>query len=256
VHTTKDGRRYSYYVSKPEDNAKDPDGKQGRLPARELERHISERMQRFLSDENELAAAIEFGAALDQRTAVLRAARNACDAESEVRWTKFRSVIHQIRVRPQQIDLELSRERLNVLLLGTARTGSLEDDDRPDIIKLELPIRLHRTGHDLRLIINNGPAADESGKQDPALMKWLARGRRWYQQLTSGEIPSLRAIAASEGITERFISRVIAGSLLAPDIVERVVQGRQPITFTVKSIKLRPPTNWEEQRRAFGMMTR
>jgi hypothetical protein len=84
-------------------------------------------------------------------------------------------------------------------------------------------------------------------------MEWLARGRKWYQQLTSGEMTSLRAISAAEGIDERFVSRVIAGSLLAPDIVERVVLGRQPITFSVKSLKLRPPTNWDEQRRQFGM---
>jgi hypothetical protein len=161
--------------------------------------------------------------------------------------------MHRIDVRPERVELRLDRVELRKLLLGADLPLPEGAEEHAAIITLEIPVRLYHTGHNLRLIVNNGPTTDESGRQDPALMKWLARGRKWYQQLTSGEMPSLRAIAAAEGIAERFVSRVIVGSLLAPDIVERVVQGRQPITFSVKSLKLRPPTDWDEQRRQFGM---
>ena len=236
VHTTKGGRRYRYYVSKPEDNAKHPGSKQARLPGEELERHISTRLEQFLLNDGELFSTIGFGREPARHAAIQQTAHAVCAAEPEARWIQFRSAIHRIRVRLESIDLELSRKGLFKLLLGQDSELLGEEVEQPAIANLVLPVRLYRTGHDLRLVINNGPNGDEAGKQDPALMKWLARGRRWYQQLTSGEMPSLRAIASAEGITERFVSRVIAGSLLAPDIIEKVIQGRQPITFTVKSL--------------------
>lgn len=84
-------------------------------------------------------------------------------------------------------------------------------------------------------------------------MKLIGRGIHWYRQLTSGAMGSLRAIAMAEGLSERYVSRVISGSLLAPDVVEKIVQGRHPVRFTVKSLELRPPVLWHEQRRKFGV---
>jgi hypothetical protein len=102
-------------------------------------------------------------------------------------------------------------------------------------------------------VVNNGPAAGEAGRQDIALLKLIARGLQWYKQLTTGERSSLRSISDAEGLSERHVSRIISGSLLAPDIIEKIVQGRHPIRFTVRSLKLRPPVLWDEQRRVFDM---
>ena len=49
------------------------------------------------------------------------------------------------------------------------------------------------------------------------------------------------------------MARILYGSLLAPDIIEKVVQGRQPVGFTVKSLKRLPPLDWDGQRRLYGM---
>ncbi|TCO39875.1 hypothetical protein EV148_10620 [Dokdonella fugitiva] len=113
--------------------------------------------------------------------------------------------------------------------------------------------RLYRTGHDLRLVVNNGPSGNEAGVVDKALVKLIARCRRWYEQITTGQRSSLREIAQAEKLDERYIARILYGSLLAPDIIEKVLQGRQPVTFTVKSLKRAPPLDWDEQRRLYGM---
>ena len=81
----------------------------------------------------------------------------------------------------------------------------------------------------------------------------IGRGRRWYEQLTTGERTSLRQIAEAEKLDERYVARVLYGALLAPDIIEKILQGRQPVRFTVKSLKRLPPLDWEEQRRLYGM---
>ena len=64
---------------------------------------------------------------------------------------------------------------------------------------LTIASHLYRTGHDLRMVITDEETT-QSGKRDLKLLRLIARGRRWYEQLTSGEMPSLRAIARSEGL--------------------------------------------------------
>jgi hypothetical protein len=145
------------------------------------------------------------------------------------------------------VDLVLDRNAVRQFL-GAA----VAEETRPVIVTI--PIRLYRTGHDLRLVVNNGPMSDEAGAPDRALTRLIARGRRWYEQLTSGERTSLRDIAEAEKLDERYVSRVLYGALLAPDIIEKTLQGHQPVRFTVKSLKRLPPIDWEEQRRLYGML--
>jgi len=66
----------------------------------------------------------------------------------------------------------------------------------------------------------------EQRQPDAALLRLIARGQRWYRLLISGKRRSLRSIAEAEGVTERYVSRIIAESLLAPDIIEMAVQVR------------------------------
>jgi hypothetical protein len=172
---------------------------------------------------------------------------------SSERWTLFRTLIQQVVVQSNAMALTLDASRLRHALLGHRGCETSPHPDFAATITVMIPIALHRTGHDLRLVVNNGPSAGEAGRQDAPLMKLIARDLHWYKQLTSGEMHSLRAITSAEGLTERYVSRVISGSLLAPDVVEKIVQGRHPIRFTVKSLKLRPPVLWDEQRRKFAM---
>ena len=77
-------------------------------------------------------------------------------------------------------------------------------------------------------------------------------GRKWYRQITSGQHTTFRSIGKTEGVTERYVARVIRGSLLAPDIIQRVIEGRQPVTLTVQKLKRPFPNDWTEQRKFFG----
>lgn len=254
VHTTKGGRRYRYYVSRREDNAKDPHGQQGRVPAVELESHIASAIVKLLTSERELldAAAIPDDDAARRRE-LLKAADQLAKVGSSERWNRYRPLIQRIVVQSNAIDLSLDTTRLRRALLGHRGGESPPHPDFAATVTVTIPVALYRTGHDLRLVVNNGPAAGEAGRQDAPLMKLIGRGIHWYRQLTSGAMGSLRAIAMAEGLSERYVSRVISGSLLAPDVVEKIVQGRHPVRFTVKSLELRPPVLWHEQRRKFGV---
>src|SRR5690606_15007960 len=150
-------------------------------------------------------------------------------------------VLVRVMMRSDAIELTLDRQAVRQAL-------GIPPDEGATTFTLRIQARLYRTGHDLRLAVNNGPTGNEAGVVDKALVKLIARGRRWYEQLTTGQRSSLREIAQAEKLDERYVPRILYGSLLAPDIIEKVLRGQQPVAFTVKSLKRLPPLDWDEQR--------
>jgi hypothetical protein len=83
---------------------------------------------------------------------------------------------------------------------------------------------------------------------DNAMVKAIARAFRWREMLENGEYSTIREIAAIEKINESYIGRVLRLTLLAPDIVETILIGRQPAHITFAML-LRPmPSEWQNQR--------
>ena len=68
---------------------------------------------------------------------------------------------------------------------------------------------------------------------DSALLKALARGFRWRKLLETGHFATIEEIAKAENINPSYISRVLRMTLLAPEIVEGVLAGRQPAGLTM-----------------------
>lgn len=163
---------------------------------------------------------------------------------------ELRSSVRRVVVRPEMLIVEIERPALRAQL-RCADEKTIETDAAAEPIVLTIASHLYRTGHDLRMVITDDETT-QAGKRDIKLLRLIARGRRWYKHLTSGEMPSLRAIARSEGLRDTYAARVFAGSLLAPDIIESVLAGRQPVTFTVDSLRTPPPLDWAGQRRTFG----
>ena len=104
-----------------------------------------------------------------------------------------------------------------------------------------------------RLVVTPQEASATAAQEDRALIEVLAQGHRWLEQWLRGEVPSLRAIAKSAGKSERHVSQVIRAAFLAPDLVEAVLQGRQPAQLTLRQVMKQLPWDWSEQRRRFGL---
>jgi hypothetical protein len=85
-------------------------------------------------------------------------------------------------------------------------------------------------------------------KFDRAPVKALARAHHWQRMLESGEYGTLAELAAAERISRSYVCRVLRLTLLAPDIVERILDGR-PTAGLAEFLK--PfPTEWEKQSRS------
>ena len=99
-----------------------------------------------------------------------------------------------------------------------------------------------------------GIAIDECGEPlpkatiDNTLVKAIARAFRWQAMLDNGTYGCIKDIARAERINGSFVSRVIRLALLAPDIVELVLAGRQPAALTLKGLMAPFPVEWERQR--------
>jgi len=80
------------------------------------------------------------------------------------------------------------------------------------------------------------------------MVKAIARGFRWRTMLETGRCGTVAEIAAEEQINESYVSRLLRLTLLAPDIIEVVIDGKQPPEMTLATLMRRLPTSWEKQR--------
>jgi hypothetical protein len=73
----------------------------------------------------------------------------------------------------------------------------------------------------------------------------------------AGAAQSVRALVERHGVDQGDVSRLLPLAFLAPDIVEAILEGRQPIELTAARLKrMRLPLSWTEQRRPLGFVDR
>ncbi len=85
-------------------------------------------------------------------------------------------------------------------------------------------------------------------RADPALVKALARAFRYQRLLDEGRYASISEIAAAENIERGYLGSLLRLTLLAPDIVEYILDGRQPPGLSLPRLLEPFPLAWDEQR--------
>ena len=105
-----------------------------------------------------------------------------------------------------------------------------------------------RGGRKLAIAADGSTLAPPRPRIDSTLVKALARAHRWNRLLETGRYGSAAELAAAEKINPSYVSRVLRLTLLAPDLVEAIVEGRQPDGIEADML-LRPfSVDWTEQR--------
>ena len=89
-----------------------------------------------------------------------------------------------------------------------------------------------------------GPAKP---RPDETLIRALARAHRWKWLLDEGRYRSAGELAEAEGVTRSFVNRLLRLTLLAPDIVEAILDGRQPKGMQLEELTRVMPSTWHEQ---------
>jgi len=114
-----------------------------------------------------------------------------------------------------------------------------------DIVTVHVPFRFVTRGG--RKVVQLPDGAPLQRKTDSTLVKALARAFRWKRMLESGEFATIGDLANHEGIAPSYMTRVMRLTLLAPDIVEAILDGKQGPEMTLARALEPFPTEWEAQ---------
>ena len=124
----------------------------------------------------------------------------------------------------------------------------LSEDGRS--ITVRLPMVFTKRGGRKLVISPNGDSimASPRPRVDNTIVKALARAFRWRKLLETGAFATAAEIAAAENINAAYVGRVLRLTLLAPDIVEAILDGRQPAAMTLAAMMRPFPVGWDAQK--------
>jgi hypothetical protein len=98
-----------------------------------------------------------------------------------------------------------------------------------ETLAIRIPIQLRRRGGRKLIVTPDGVAMPKSKpRRDETLVKALVRAHRWRRKIESGRAKSITDLAQQEGVTDAYVCRLLPLTCLAPDMVEGILDGRQP----------------------------
>jgi hypothetical protein len=125
-------------------------------------------------------------------------------------------------------------------------------------ITVRVPMAFAKRGGRKLVISPDGvlTAAPSRPRVDSTMVKALARAFRWRKLLEAGVFGTVEEIAAAENINASYVGRVLRLTLLAPDLVEAILDGRQRAELTMAVLTKPFAVGWHEQQIVFGGTSR
>ncbi len=116
-------------------------------------------------------------------------------------------------------------------------------------IMVRIPITLRRQGGRKQVVTPAGatPWIATPPRIDNTLVKAMVRAHRWRDMLESGDYATVRDLAKAEAINESYLGRVLRLTLLAPKIIEAILEGKHPATLELDDLMQLFPIEWDKQ---------
>jgi len=245
-HATKPGRRYRYYITRPDQLGGTP---AWRVSAHDLEGLVCTRLLEFLTDLQALCrlagdASAEAIQAMLQQADLAAATLRSGSARD--RAPLLAAIVSRIDLAETAIELTIDPARL-------AEQLGLPVADREPIL-LSLTAAKVRRGHQLRLVIP-GPSQPTSppANRDEKLVSLIAEAHAARQLILAAPDQSIATIAASANRCRTRLAKLAALACLSPDIVTAIVEGRHPAALTARILQDSDlPLAWADQRTTLG----
>ena len=158
----------------------------------------------------------------------------------------MRQLIERISINPDHLSIDVKRSQL----LGPLLDGPIDNSADGQAIGLRIPLSFRRRGVEAKLILGG---QDGPGPPDRKLIDAVTSACDWRERLLTGEATSINDLAGQVRRHPSDITRTIPLAFLAPDIVEAIPQGRQPLGLMVERLlRCRLPVCWDRQRRLLG----
>ena len=121
-------------------------------------------------------------------------------------------------------------------------------------VKIRIPIKFQKRGGRKVIVAPDGTDGLAQYRQDKdrAMVKALARAYRWKRMLETGKVVSIKDLADAEKMNDSYLARILRLTLLAPDIVTAILDGRHPKGLSLLELLNGFPMEWPLQREKFG----
>jgi hypothetical protein len=122
------------------------------------------------------------------------------------------------------------------------------------LVTISVPLQFRKRGGRKQVVVPDGHCCQPvtRPKIDSTRVKAIAQAHRWQRMLESGHYASIAELAAAEQINPSYLARVLRLTLLAPGLVERILNGQAP-EVTLGWLLKTMPTDWERQRASGGI---
>jgi len=218
THSTKDGRHYRYYTARDIVHG-------GASAGRRMSRVSMGALDAFILSE------------VPQRLK----ADYLPDLEPAAR---VRSATQRVQVTEEAVVIRLHHAAASSQI--DHLPGRIQEID--DGLEITLPIMLKQRSS--ATIIEAPNTSQPAGRMDRALVRAIALASTWADRLASGEATALSTMAKSEGYCDRYAGKLLPLAWLAPDLIEVILEGRQPRTLSLGALIKHPiPLSWDEQRK-------
>ena len=226
-----------------------------RIPASHIEALVTGRIRTWLADPVAILNAVQCHGsdAVAQKRLLDEAAWHAAswqEFDAEQLRAILRAVVTRVQVHSDRVDLTLDQMGVALLLNAKdqrqfAHPGG--DDRERYLMVVTIPARLKRTGIEMRMVVENG---SEPANVDPVLVRLLVRAHAIRARLLEEPSLPLKEIAAEQGISSSYVTRLLRLAFLAPDIVTAILNGRHPPQLTANRLMddTRLPLDWTAQR--------
>ena len=134
-----------------------------------------------------------------------------------------------------------------------ARSNDVEVSPDGRTVTVRVPMTFRRRGSRKVVIAPGGqPAspqhwAPRRPRVDSTLVRALARAFRWQAMLDEGRFNTVSELARAEKLDVSYVAHNVRLALLAPDLVEAILDGRQPPTMQLRPLMRGFPLDWKEQ---------
>jgi len=122
------------------------------------------------------------------------------------------------------------------------------------VLIISIPVAFEQRGGRKQIVVPPGTAdwQPRASRCENSLINALAKAHLWRRLIETGKYTSAAELSRAEGINESYLCRVLRLTLLAPDIVEAILDGQQPRTLELQSLLKSLPADWDAQRKALG----
>jgi site-specific DNA recombinase len=259
TYAVKNGKRYRYYLQQRTKNFKDESLRSTQSPWRiaaiEIERMVVEQLTNRFEDPHWLQKyCIPANADIVNQKTVFekgeRLAGQIRSSDSVLVRELLSAVLTRVTLTETEVRLDINRAYLIATFeRSPSSNASLRADSNQEVagdkqrtrsankpILVSFPVERKRRGGETKLLILASGIDPNKTDPDPTLTKLIAQAHQWWNDLSTARFATVRSLASAYKKDERYTARVLTLALLAPALVEGILEGRQPVELTTRQL--------------------